>query len=63
MALQGVVLLFKVLHSNDVVLHCIEWHGMVWMSLLGMVGMMLHGMAPDYIAQVVWRSIACHGVT
>ena len=54
------------LHDNewrDVVLHCIEWHGMVWMSLLGMVGMMLHGMAPDYIAQVVWRSIACHGVT
>ena len=60
------VLLFKVLHSNewrDLVLHCIEWHGMVWMSLLGMVGMMLHGMAPDYNAQVVLRSIACHGVT
>ena len=28
----------------------------------GMVGMMLLGMAPDCIVQVVWHCIVCHGL-
>ena len=61
------VLYCKALHSNE--WRCIAWcvialQGMAWcMVLHGMVVMMLHGMAPDYNAQVVLRSIACHGVT
>ena len=44
---------------HGVALNCMEWRGML---LHGMVGMMFHGMAPDCIAQVVWRSFVCHGV-
>ena len=67
-----IVLYCKALHSNEwrciawcvialhgVSLHCMEWRGMV---LHGMVVMMLHGMATDCIANVVWRCIVCHGV-
>ena len=35
------------------------WHGV---ALHGMVGMLLNGMAPECIAQVVRRCIVCHGV-